>query len=153
MMKLKINGQTHELDVEGDVPLLWVIREDVGLTGTKYGCGKGLCGACIVHVDGKAVYSCVTPARFVDGKDITTIEGLGRNGEPHPLQSAWVEEQVPQCGYCQSGQIMAAAAFLREYPRPDRAAIQSAMKNLCRCGTYVRIFDAIENAARAMDHG
>ena len=146
-MKLNINGTDHDLPVEDDTPLLWAIRDAAGLTGTKFGCGKGLCGACTVHLDGAAVRSCILPASAAVGKSITTIEGLSGDGHSHPLQRAWVAENVPQCGYCQSGQIMAAAAFLRHNPHPSQEQVQSGITNLCRCGTYLRIRDAILRAA------
>ncbi len=142
-----VNGKKVRVAAEPDTPLLWVVRDHLQLTGTKFGCGAGLCGACTVHVDGKAVRSCQTSVSQVAGKKITTIEGLSRDGS-HPLQKAWVEEQVPQCGYCQSGQIMQAAALLKETPKPTREQIIQAMNgNLCRCGTYHRIIAAIEKAA------
>ncbi len=147
MTKLKINGKVLELAVEDDMPLLWAIRDAAGLTGTKFGCGKGFCGACTVHLDGNAMRSCITPVSAARGKAITTIEGLSKDGRSHPLQKAWVAEQVPQCGYCQSGQIMAAAAFLKQNPHPDDKAIRASMLNLCRCGTYLRIHKAIKRAA------
>ncbi len=147
MAKLTINGRDHEIDAEPDTPLLWALRDNVGLTGTKFGCGKGLCGACTVHVDGQVTRSCVTPISEADGKAVTTIEGLSADGESHPLQQAWVAEDVPQCGYCQSGQIMAAAAFLKDNPSPSDQDIWDSMANLCRCGTYLRIFKAIKRAA------
>ena len=146
-MKLRVNGEAHDVDVPGDMPLLWVLRDVLGLTGTKYGCGQALCGACTVHLDGQAVRSCVTPARRADGRALTTIEGLAKNGD-HPLQRAWVEQAVPQCGYCQAGQIMTAAALLAKKPKPSDAEIdQSLAGNLCRCGTYTRIRAAIRKAA------
>jgi aerobic-type carbon monoxide dehydrogenase small subunit (CoxS/CutS family) len=146
-MLFEINGQRHDLDVSPEMPLLWVLRENLGLTGTKFGCGLGQCGACTVHVDGAAVRSCTTTAKAAAGKKITTIEGLSPNSS-HPLQVAWVAEQVPQCGYCQSGQIMSAAALLARTPRPTDAQIDSAMTgNICRCGTYQRIRRAIHRAA------
>ena len=142
-----INGKKASVDADADTPLLWVVRDHLQLTGTKFGCGAGLCGACTVHVDGKAVRSCQTAVSNVAGKKVTTIEGLSSNGT-HPLQTAWVEEQVPQCGYCQSGQIMQAAALLQEKPKPTREDIVAAMDgNLCRCGTYTRIIAAIQKAA------
>jgi isoquinoline 1-oxidoreductase alpha subunit len=142
-----INGKKARVDAEGDTPLLWVVRDHLKLTGTKFGCGTGLCGACTVHVDGKAVRSCQTAVSHIAGKKVTTIEGLSRNGT-HPLQKAWVEEQVPQCGYCQSGQIMQAASLLKEHPKPTREQIIEAMDgNLCRCNTYHRIIAAIQKAA------
>ncbi|MEZ5597049.1 MAG: (2Fe-2S)-binding protein [Pseudomonadales bacterium] len=147
-MELLINGQVRRLDVDPQMPLLWAIRENLGLTGTKFGCGVAQCGACTVHVDGKAVRSCVTPVASVAGKAVTTIEGLGSDAGLHPLQQAWIEQQVPQCGYCQSGQLMSAAALLMENPAPDDAAIDAAMRgNLCRCGMYGRIRRAIRQAA------
>ncbi len=147
MLKLTINGRPQTLDVGPDMPLLWALRDVAGLTGTKYGCGVGLCGACTVHVDGKAVRSCQLPAGQVVGKKVTTIEGLSADGS-HPVQKAWVAEDVPQCGYCQAGQIMTAAALLQETPKPTAAQIDSAMAgNLCRCGTYQRIRKAIDRAA------
>ena len=148
MIALDINGKRHDLDVSGDMPLLWVLRENVGLTGTKFGCGLGQCGACTVHIDGVATRSCITTAQAAAGKKITTIEGLSPDAS-HPLQKAWVAEQVPQCGYCQSGQIMSAAALLTKNPRPSDADIDTAMAgNICRCGTYTRIIAAIQQAAK-----
>ena len=144
---LTINGTAHEIDVEPETPLLWVLRDTVGLTGTKFGCGIAQCGACTVHLDGQAVRSCSTPASAAVGREVTTIEGLSPNSS-HPLQRAWVENTVPQCGYCQSGQIMAAAALLARNPNPSDAEIDAAMAgNLCRCGTYSRIRQAIHRAA------
>jgi aerobic-type carbon monoxide dehydrogenase small subunit (CoxS/CutS family) len=151
MIQLKVNGAMRSVDVPPDVPLLWVLREELGLTGTKFGCGMALCGACTVHVDGAAVRSCVTPVGEVEGKNITTIEGLGQNGL-HPLQVAWMEENVPQCGYCQAGQLMSAAALLRVKPKPTDEDIDAVMSaNLCRCGMYQRIRRAIHKAAGQMD--
>ncbi|SEK09045.1 Isoquinoline 1-oxidoreductase subunit alpha [Marinovum algicola] len=147
MIKLSINGAIHEID-DPNMPLLWAIREQAGLTGTKFGCGAGLCGCCTVHIDGEAVRSCITPAGDAVDKSVTTIEGLASGGVPHPLQEAFVAENVPQCGYCQSGQIMAAAAFLQENPSPTDEEIREGMGNLCRCGTYLRIQAAIARAAR-----
>ena len=147
MYKLKVNGQTVELDVDGDTPLLWALRDTLGLTGTKFGCGQAYCGACTIHLDGKATRSCVLAVSAAAGHDITTIEGLSPDGN-HPVQVAWREENVPQCGYCQTGQIMSAAALLASKPRPSDTEIESAMRgNLCRCGTYVRIRTAIRRAA------
>ncbi len=146
MTTLMINGKAHELDLEPDMPLLWAIRDVAALTGTKFGCGKGLCGACTIHLDGNAVRSCVTPVSAAQGKAITTIEGLAGQSR-HPVQEAWIAEQVPQCGYCQSGQIMAAAAFLAKNPEPTDDQIRASMNNLCRCGTYLRIEKAIRRAA------
>ncbi len=145
MATLTVNGQRHELDVEDDAPLLWVLRDELGLTGTKFGCGVGLCGACAVQVDGQLVRSCAYPVAAVQGP-VTTIEGLSENLS-HPVQQAWLIEDVPQCGYCQSGQIMAAAALLRDNPNPTDADIDAAMTNICRCGTYPRIRAAIHRAA------
>jgi isoquinoline 1-oxidoreductase subunit alpha len=146
-MKLRINGTERELDADPDMPLLWAIRDLLGLTGTRYGCGEALCGSCTVHLDGQAVRSCVTPVRRAEGKDVTTIEGLSPDGQ-HPLQRAWLELRVPQCGFCQAGQIMTAAALLRAKPRPSDAEIDASMAgNICRCGTYGRIRAAIKRAA------
>jgi len=147
--KITINGRPATVNVPGDMPLLWVIREVLNLPGTKYGCGMSLCGACMVHVDGEPAPSCVTLISEVDGKRITTIEGLSARGD-HPVQKAWLEVDVPQCGYCQAGQIMSAAALLKKYPKPTDAQIDSAMENnLCRCGTYLRIREAIHKAANS----
>ena len=149
MIALDVNGKRHDVAVSGDMPLLWVLRENLGLTGSKFGCGLGQCGACTVHVDGVAVRSCITTAQSAVGKKVTTIEGLSADSS-HPLQKAWVAEQVPQCGYCQSGQIMTAAALLAKTPKPTDAQIDTAMTgNICRCGTYQRIHRAIQRAARA----
>ena len=146
-MQLTVNGMTFEVDVEPDMPLLWVLRDELGLTGTKYGCGIARCGACTVHVDGMPVRSCQLAAADVDG-EITTIEGLGAPDALHAVQAAWIEHQVAQCGYCQSGQIMAAAAFLETNPDPSDSDIDAAMSaNLCRCGTYPRIREAVKAAA------
>jgi isoquinoline 1-oxidoreductase alpha subunit len=149
MASLTINGQTHNVDVEGDTPLLWVLRENLGMTGTKFGCGIAQCGACTVHVDGEAVRSCSIQVGDVANKTITTIEGLSPESK-HPVQQAWLAEDVPQCGYCQSGQIMAAVAFLKEHPKPTDADIDANLTNICRCGTYVRIRSAIHRAAALM---
>jgi aerobic-type carbon monoxide dehydrogenase small subunit (CoxS/CutS family) len=147
MLKLLVNGVSHEVDADPDTPLLWVLRDFLGLNGTKYGCGIAACGACTVHVDGVPARSCVTTAGSVAGKAVTTIEGLSAQGV-HPLQQAWIDEQVPQCGFCQSGQIMAAAALLARKPSPTDADIDTAMSPiLCRCGTYQRIRQAIKRAA------
>jgi aerobic-type carbon monoxide dehydrogenase small subunit (CoxS/CutS family) len=147
MVKLKVNGKEHTLNVSPDTPLLWVVREALGLTGTKFGCGMAQCGACTLHLEGEAVRSCVTPVARAAGKEIVTIEGLSPDGR-HPLQLAWIAEDVPQCGYCQSGQIMAAAELLRENPKPTDADIDDCMAgNICRCGTYQRIRRAIHRAA------
>ncbi|MBV1700839.1 MAG: (2Fe-2S)-binding protein [Hyphomicrobiales bacterium] len=142
MIHLTVNGQPHEMEVEADTPLLWAIRDNLGLTGTKFGCGIGACGACTVLLDGEAVRSCTLLASDATGKAITTIEGLSPD-HSHPLQQAWIAEQVPQCGYCQSGQIMAAAALLHANPHPSDAEIDAAMTNICRCGAYGRIRAAI----------
>jgi len=147
MVTLTVNGKEHPVDVSPDTPLLWVVRETLGLTGTKFGCGMAQCGACTVHLDGEAVRSCVTPVARAAGKEVTTIEGLSPDLR-HPLQLAWIAEDVPQCGYCQSGQIMAAAVLLRENPKPTDADIDDCMAgNICRCGTYPRIRRAIHRAA------
>jgi aerobic-type carbon monoxide dehydrogenase small subunit (CoxS/CutS family) len=149
MLRLNINGGPHDIDVDPETPLLWVIRDYAGLTGTKYGCGMALCGACTVHLDGAPIRSCVTPAAAAVGRTITTIEGIneGRDGL-HPVQQAWIDEQVPQCGYCQSGQIMSAAALLERNAAPTDAEIDTAMAgNICRCGTYPRIRRGIKRAA------
>ena len=147
MIDLIVNGRKRSVDVAEDTPLLWVLRENLGLTGTKFGCGMALCGACTVHLDGEAVRSCVTPVRRAADKKVVTIEGLSPDGR-HPLQVAWIDSDVPQCGYCQSGQIMSAAILLRENPKPTDADIDEAMcGNLCRCGTYPRIRKAIHAAA------
>ena len=146
-MQLTINGRTVEADAEPAMPLLWVLRDLLGMTGTKYGCGVAACGACTVRVDGQPVRSCVTPVSAVAGRKVVTIEGLGTNAAPHPLQAAWIAEQVPQCGYCQSGMLMAAAALLERKPKPTDADIDEAMTNLCRCGTYQRVRLAIKRAA------
>ena len=149
MATLNVNGKVVNVDVEADMPLLWVLRDDLGLRGTKYGCGIASCGACTVHMDGQPVRACVMPVSAVEGKKITTIEALSKDGS-HPVQKAWVQLQVPQCGYCQSGQIMAAAALLGANKKPSDADIDSAMTNICRCGTYVRIREAIHLAAKSM---
>jgi isoquinoline 1-oxidoreductase alpha subunit len=149
IVKLQINGQHHELDVDPSTPLLWVLRDHLGMTGTKFGCGIAQCGACTVHVDGEAMRSCTFPVEFAQDVEIKTIEGLSEDGI-HPLQQLWVELNVPQCGYCQSGVLMAAAALLKEIPRPTDEDINFYVDNICRCGTYPRIRDAIHKAARAM---
>ena len=149
MASLNINGKTQEVDVDPSTPLLWALREQVGLTGTKYGCGIAVCGSCTVHVDGQAVRSCVTPVAAVQGKKITTIEGLAANGALNKVQKAWLEHEVPQCGYCQSGMIMAATALLNAKPKPTDADIDSAMTNICRCGTFQQVRAAIHAAAKA----
>jgi isoquinoline 1-oxidoreductase subunit alpha len=147
MSRLAINGSVHEVDIDPNTPLLWVIREWVGLTGTKYGCGIAQCGACTVHVDGVAVRSCAFPARAAEGKQITTIEGLAANGVLNAVQQAWIEHDVPQCGYCQSGMIMAVAALLKVKRKPTDADIDAAITNICRCGTYQQVRAAIHTAA------
>ena len=147
MITLDVNGQTHEVDVNPEMPLLWALRDVIGLSGTKFACGMALCGSCTVHVDGEAVRSCVFPVSAAVGKKIVTIEGLSVNGD-HPLQKAWVAQQAPQCGYCQSGMIMAAAALLKKTPKPTDADIDAEVTNICRCGTYARIRTAIHEAAK-----
>jgi isoquinoline 1-oxidoreductase subunit alpha len=149
MARLTINGQSHDVDVPPDTPLLWVIRENVGLTGAKYGCGIAQCGACTVHVNGEAVRSCSMPVSAVEGKQITTIEGLAQGGVLHKVQKAWIDHEVPQCGYCQCGMIMAAAALLREKPKPTDADINNNITNICRCGTFQQVREAIHAAASA----
>ena len=145
MLALKVNGKVYSVDVEPETPLLWVVRDTIGLTGTKYGCGIAMCGACTVHVNGKATRSCMTQVGRVAGQEITTIEGLGGM---HPVQEAWREGDVPECGYCQSGQIMAAVALLAKKPHPSDEDINNEITNLCRCGTYTRMRDAIHKAAK-----
>ncbi len=148
MANFTVNGQAVEVDADPKTPLLWVIREHLKITGTKFGCGVGQCGACTVHIDGAATYACLTPVAAVEGREVTTIEGLSPDGT-HPLQEAWVAEQTPQCGYCQSGQIMRAADLLANNPNPSREEIVAHMStNLCRCGTYNRIISAIQRAVR-----
>jgi isoquinoline 1-oxidoreductase alpha subunit len=149
MIALTVNGKAYSLDVESETPLLWVIRDELGMTGTKFGCGIAQCGACTVHVDGEAVRSCSIQVGDVANKSVTTIEGLSPDAK-HPVQQAWLAEDVPQCGYCQSGQIMAAVAFLKEHPKPTDADIDANLTNICRCGTYVRIRSAIHRAAAQM---
>ena len=150
MVTLTVNGTTQNIDADADTPLLWVLRDHLSLTGTKYGCGMALCGACTVHVDGAAVRSCVLPLKAVEGKHVTTIEGLSKD-RSHPAQRAWIESDVPQCGYCQSGQIMAAAALLATNPSPSDADIDAGLSgNICRCGTYVRIRKAVHRAAELL---
>lgn len=146
MLQINVNGRTHSVDVEPDMPLLWVLRDHLNLPGTKYGCGISLCGACTVHVDGEALRSCSLPVASVVGKKIVTIEGLAPQGL-HRIQAAWIEHQVPQCGYCQTGMIMSAAALLAKKPSPTDADIDETMTNLCRCGTYARVKKAIHSAA------
>ena len=147
MVALSINGKSYEVDVEPDTPLLWVLRDTIGLTGTKYGCGIAQCGACTVHIDGKAIRSCQVPIGSLNGRQVTTIEALAQNGSLHPVQKAWIEFDVPQCGYCQSGMLMTAAALLAQKPKPTDADIDAAITNICRCGTYQRIRAAIHAAA------
>jgi isoquinoline 1-oxidoreductase alpha subunit len=146
---ITVNGKTHSVDVDDDTPMLWVVRDVLGMTGTKFGCGRALCGACTIHVDGKPVRSCITPVSAVTGKRITTIEAIGATVAGKKIQQAWIELEVPQCGYCQSGQIMSATALLATNLKPSDADIDAAMSgNICRCGTYARIRDGIKHAAR-----
>jgi len=149
MARFTLNGKPTTVDVEPSTPLLWVLREQVGLTGTKYGCGVAQCGACTVHIDGKAQRSCSVPVSSAVGKQITTIEGLAVNGKLHPVQQVWLDKDVPQCGYCQSGMMMAVAALLKQKPHPTDADIDKAITNICRCGTYSRVRDGIHAAAKA----
>jgi isoquinoline 1-oxidoreductase subunit alpha len=149
MAALSVNGTTHQVDVDPNTPLLWVLRETIGLTGTKYGCGIAQCGACTVHVDGVAMRSCSVPLSAVDGRKITTIEGLAQNGVLHKVQQAWLENDVPQCGYCQCGMIMAVAALLKDKPKPTDADIDANISNICRCGTFQQVRTAIHAAANA----
>ena len=149
MARLTVNGQLHTVDADPDTPLLWVLRDHIGLTGTKYGCGIAQCGACTVHMDGMAVRSCSVPISLADGKQITTIEGLAQNGTLHKVQKAWVDHDVPQCGYCQSGMIMAVAALLKDRPKPSDEDINREITNICRCGTYQQVREAIHAATNA----
>jgi len=149
MARLNINGINRDADVEPETPLLWVIREQLGLTGTKYGCGIAQCGACTVHIDGVATRSCSVPISALGSKKVTTIEGLAANGSLHEVQQAWIDNDVPQCGYCQSGMIMAVAALLKDNPKPTDADIDSTITNICRCGTYQQVREAIHAAAKA----
>jgi isoquinoline 1-oxidoreductase alpha subunit len=149
MARLTVNGKPHDIEVDPTTPLLWVLREQVGLTGTKYGCGIAQCGACTVHIDDTAIRSCSLPISEAEGKQITTIEGLAQNGVLHPVQKAWLEHDVPQCGYCQSGMIMAVAALLMEKPRPTDVDIDATITNICRCGTFQQVRAAIHAAANA----
>src|SRR5262249_33129954 len=149
MARISVNGRLHDVDVDPDTPLLWVLRDTLGLCGTKYGCGIAQCGACTVHVDGTATRSCSVPVSVVEGSQITTIEGLSVEGGLHPVQKAWIAHDVPQCGYCQSGMIMAVVALLKENPQPSDADIDAAITNICRCGTYARVRTAIHTAAQA----
>jgi isoquinoline 1-oxidoreductase alpha subunit len=149
MARFTVNGKSYDIDVDPTTPLLWVLREQIGLTGTKYGCGIAQCGACTVHVDGMAVRSCSLSARDAEGKQITTIEGLAQNGVLHPVQQAWLDHDVPQCGYCQTGMIMAVAALLKEKPQPSDADIDGTVTNICRCGTFQEVRAAIHAVASA----
>jgi len=148
MAKLNVNGKAVNVDVEPEMPLLWVLRDELGLTGSKYGCGIAMCGACTVHVDGQATRSCVLPVSAVEGKNITTIEALSKDAA-HPVQKAWIDYEVPQCGYCQSGMIMAAAALLEQNKNPSDEEIKASITNICRCGTYARVREAIHLAAKS----
>ena len=151
---IKINGKTHSVDVDGDTPLLWVLRDVLGMTGTKFGCGQALCGACTVHIDGNATRSCITTVDSLQGSEVTTIEAIGATPTGAKIQKAWLDKEVVQCGYCQSGQIMSAAALLAQTPKPTDADIDSAMSgNICRCGTYLRIREAIKQAAQSNRQG
>jgi isoquinoline 1-oxidoreductase alpha subunit len=150
---LDVNGESRTADVDEDTPLLWVLRETLGLTGTKFGCGIAACGACTVHINGAAMRSCSVPASSMQGQKITTIEGLAPKEQPHPLQAAWISHQVPQCGYCQSGMIMAAAALLARNPHPSDAEIDAEVTNICRCGTYERVRRAIHSVGKAPSEG
>jgi isoquinoline 1-oxidoreductase alpha subunit len=150
VVQLIVNGQAHEVDVDSDTPLLWVLRDTLGLMGTKYGCGAGQCGACTVHIDGAPVRSCAVAVDALAGRQITTIEALAQDGVLHNVQKAWIDHDVPQCGYCQSGMIMAVAALLADKPRPNDAEIDAAITNICRCGTYQRIRAAIHAAAASL---
>jgi isoquinoline 1-oxidoreductase alpha subunit len=147
MARFTLNGKSHEVDVDPSTPLLWVLREQVGLTGTKYGCGIAQCGACTVHLNGEAVRSCSLSVSEAEGKQVTTIEGLAQNGVLHKVQKAWIDHDVPQCGYCQSGMIMAVAALLRQKPKPTDADINEQITNICRCGTFQQVREAIHAAA------
>jgi isoquinoline 1-oxidoreductase subunit alpha len=148
MIRFTVNGRPQEVNVEPEMPLLWVLRDELDIKGPKYGCGIGQCGACTVHVNGEPARSCTLPVSALAGKRVVTIEGLAQGGRLHPVQQAWIEQQVPQCGYCQSGQILAAVALLRKYPHPSERQIDEAMTNLCRCGTYARVRSAIHAAAK-----
>jgi isoquinoline 1-oxidoreductase subunit alpha len=149
MARLSVNGQSHDIDIAPDTPLLWAIRDHVGLTGTKYGCGIAQCGACTIHLDGEAVRACAMPVSAAEGKTIITIEGLAQNGVLHKVQKAWIDHDVPQCGYCQCGMIMAVAALLKEKPKPTDADIDNAITNICRCGTFQQVREAIHMAAQS----
>jgi isoquinoline 1-oxidoreductase alpha subunit len=148
-IKMTVNGRPREVDVEPDMPLLWVVRDVLDMKGTKFGCGIAQCGACTVHINGQPTRSCSVPVSAAEGQQVTTIEGVARNGRLHAVQQAWIDNQVPQCGYCQSGQIMAAVALLKAKPNPTDADIDAAMTNICRCGTYARIRTAIHAAAKS----
>ncbi len=151
MIEFRVNGNVQQVDVEGDTPLLWVLRDVIALTGTKFGCGMGLCGACTVQLNGQPIRACITPVSAITGQEITTIEGLGSIKDIHPVQQAWIDENVPQCGYCQSGQIMSASALLAQNPNPSDDEIKQYMSgNICRCGTYPRIQKAIKRAAKSL---
>jgi len=151
---IRVNGNTHNVDVDGDTPLLWVLRDVLGMTGTKFGCGKGLCGACTVHIDGAPIRSCVTSIESVGASEISTIEAIGATAAGAKIQKAWLDHEVVQCGYCQSGQIMSASALLASKPQPSDSEIDAAMSGtICRCGTYVRIRQAIKQAAQSTAHG
>jgi isoquinoline 1-oxidoreductase alpha subunit len=150
MINITVNGTPRHLDIEPDMPLLWALRDELGMTGTKFGCGIAQCGACTVHVDGVAMRSCSVPVGTIENAHITTIEGLATSGHLHPVQAAWIAHDVPQCGYCQSGQIMAVTAFLKEFPTPTDAQIDENLTNICRCGTYPRLRAAIHTAATSM---
>jgi isoquinoline 1-oxidoreductase alpha subunit len=149
MARLIVNGKSHDIDIDPATPLLWALRDHVGLTGTKYGCGIAQCGACTVHIDGEAARSCAMPVSAVEGKAITTIEGLAQGGGLHKVQKAWIDHDVPQCGYCQCGMIMAVAALLKEKPKPSDADIDNAITNICRCGTFQQVREAIHMAAQS----
>jgi isoquinoline 1-oxidoreductase subunit alpha len=149
MARFVVNGKSVQVDVEPSTPLLWVLREQVGLTGTKYGCGVAQCGACTVHIDGQAIRSCAMPVSAVEGKRVTTIEGLAQGGKLNKVQQAWLTHDVPQCGYCQTGMIMAATALLQQKPKPTDADIDAAITNICRCGTFQQVREAIHMAAKA----
>jgi isoquinoline 1-oxidoreductase subunit alpha len=149
MARLTVNGKSHDIDIDPTTPLLWALRDHVGLTGTKYGCGIAQCGACTVHVDGEAVRSCALPVSAVEGKAVTTIEGLAQNGTLHKVQKAWIDHDVPQCGYCQCGMIMAVVALLKEKPKPTDADIDNGITNICRCGTFQQVREAIHLAAQS----
>jgi isoquinoline 1-oxidoreductase subunit alpha len=149
MARLIVNGKSHDIEIDPATPLLWALRDHIGLTGTKYGCGIAQCGSCTVHIDGEAVRSCALPVSAVEGKAVTTIEGLAQNGTLHKVQKAWIDHDVPQCGYCQCGMIMAVAALLKEKPKPTDADIDNAITNICRCGTFQQVREAIHMAAQS----